>query len=561
MKLIAFSVGCYRSITNTHRIEVSGSLILIGKNNEGKSNILHALATAMRLIQDYSVFSKSGVSRTRRGRDIYDWDKDFPIQFQGKKPNGKSHFRVEFELTDAEIQEFRREIKSNLNGVLPIEVEIGKDNLPQFKVVKSGPGAASLSKKAEKVAKFIGGKIDITYIPAIRTSSAAISVVEEMLESELEKLEEEAEYQKALSKISELQAPILKAIAARITEPLKQFIPQIKGVTVEISQEERFRALRRSCEVVIDDGNPTSIKRKGDGVKSLAAISLMRGARDQDKASILALEEPESHLHPSAIHALVDVLEEIIEDHQVIITTHCPLFVDRVNLQRNVLVSDSKAKPATSVSEIRGVLGVRASDNLISARLVLVVEGEDDKIAITAIISEESELLLDALRDGVLVIDPANGSGNLGYKASMHKASVCMVHVLADNDRAGQEQIEKAERDGVIKPAESHFVICNGMAESEFEDCIKLNVYREAILAEFGVDLDIREFRSNKKKWSDRVRDCFLSKGKRFTDSTKQRCKMVVAKSIAESPSDCLIEQKSTSIRSLISDLEGRLAI
>lgn len=553
-------MGSYRSITNTHKIQVSDSLILIGKNNEGKSNILHALATAMRLIQDYSMLSKAGGLRTRRGRGVYEWEKDFPIQLQLKRPNGKSFFRVEFELAPDEILEFKKEIRCNLNGVLPIEVEIGSDNMPTFKVVKSGPGAASLLTKADKVAKFIGGKIDITYIPAIRTSEAAIGVVEQMLEVELERLEADPDYQAALKKISELQAPVLEGIAKRITDPLKQFLPQIKGVTVEISEIERYRALRRSCEVIIDDGNPTSIKRKGDGVKSLAAISLMRGARDKSKASILALEEPESHLHPSAIHALVEVLDELIQDHQVILTTHCPLFADRVNLYRNVIVSDSKAKPAANIAEIRSVLGVRASDNLISARLVLVVEGEDDRISLTAMLSANSAVLSHALRQGSLVIDSANGATNIGYKASLHKAAVCMVHVLADHDNEGRQQVEKAERDGVIKPAECHLTICNGMVDSEFEDCIKLEVYRQAIIDQFGVDLGGKEFRSNKKKWSDRVKDCFLSNGKRFTDPVKQQCKLIVANKISESPTDCLIEQKATWLAALIASLEQRIS-
>lgn len=47
MKLISFSITNYRSITTAHKIEMSNLTILVGKNNEGKSNILNALNTAM----------------------------------------------------------------------------------------------------------------------------------------------------------------------------------------------------------------------------------------------------------------------------------------------------------------------------------------------------------------------------------------------------------------------------------------------------------------------------------------------------------------------------------
>jgi len=42
MRLIRFSVLNYRSITTAHKIEMSNLTVLVGKNNEGKSNILRA---------------------------------------------------------------------------------------------------------------------------------------------------------------------------------------------------------------------------------------------------------------------------------------------------------------------------------------------------------------------------------------------------------------------------------------------------------------------------------------------------------------------------------------
>src|SRR5690606_14030359 len=133
----------------------------------------------------------------------------------------------------------------------------------------------------------------------------------------------------ALDAVAALQKPILERISGNIRETLKEFLPNVKEVQVTIPEEERFRALRRACEIVVNDGTPTQLAKKGDGVQSLAALSLLRHASVSTglgKNLILAIEEPESHLHPSAIHQLREVIAEITQKHQVIMTTHCPLF-------------------------------------------------------------------------------------------------------------------------------------------------------------------------------------------------------------------------------------------
>ena len=47
MDLIEFSVTNFRSITTAHKIKLQDFTVLVGKNNEGKSNLLNALNAAM----------------------------------------------------------------------------------------------------------------------------------------------------------------------------------------------------------------------------------------------------------------------------------------------------------------------------------------------------------------------------------------------------------------------------------------------------------------------------------------------------------------------------------
>ena len=127
MELISFSVQNYRSIAKANRIEVGRSTVLVGPNNEGKSNVLRALVTAMEVLKTGKRPVVSKGIRVRlpfslRGGRQYDWEEDFPIHLQKSKPDGVSTFSLEFELDGDEVEEFRTEVRSNLNALLDLAV-------------------------------------------------------------------------------------------------------------------------------------------------------------------------------------------------------------------------------------------------------------------------------------------------------------------------------------------------------------------------------------------------------------------------------------------------------
>ena len=50
MRLVSFTVTKYRSIKRAHKIQVGKQTVLVGPNNEGKSNLIRALVAAMRVL-------------------------------------------------------------------------------------------------------------------------------------------------------------------------------------------------------------------------------------------------------------------------------------------------------------------------------------------------------------------------------------------------------------------------------------------------------------------------------------------------------------------------------
>ena len=311
---------------------------------------------------------------------------------------------------------------------------------------------------------------------------------------------------------------------------------------------------------MVDDGTATSLERKGDGIKSLAAISLLYGAQTTKDATIMALEEPESHLHPGAIHRLRAVLSELSTKSQIVMTTHNPLFVDRVTVRNNILVSDNCASPAVSIEEIRRILGVRASDNLRHARIVLVVEGESDRRILAAVMSQKSMVIRRKLGSNELAIEPLSGSGNLTHKLYELQSALCIPHIYLDHDSAGKEAFSAANVEKLIDIKDASFSTCRGMAESEMEDCISTSVYEAALLADLGVQLKSKTFGHGRRKWSERMKETFQDQAKPWNKGIMNRVKTLVADCVDQSPNDALCQVKGASVLALIEALEVKLS-
>ena len=469
MKLTYFSIQDFRSIAKAKFEELATVAILIGPNNEGKSNVLRALHSCLTLLADEDMSLRpsttlggSKVIRVRYDRDTYDWAADFPVGKQAKSPDGDSVFELHFELTEDEQATFLGQTNSKLNGVLPIQLSFGPSPYASFKVLKQGRGGSALSRKALAICRFISTSLDFVYVPAIRTAETSEDLVTDLVTRELRLLERNPKYVESLNDLLELQQPVLDSIVGRLRASLREFLgASFKDVRLDISSRNRFRPMVRGAQIVIDDGTPTPLERKGDGVKSLVAISLMTRALQQAEAArnvILLIEKPESHLHPKAIHQLREVLKSLRQDRQIIVTTHCPLLVNRTDVPANIIVSRSKASPATSLEQLRGVLGVRASDNLRHAGLVIVVEGREDQIALEALLKATSPKIAKAIGSGGIAFEVIRGASKLSFALSSLQAALCNYYCILDDDEEGRRAYGEAKRRSLGKPREH--IVC-----------------------------------------------------------------------------------------------------
>jgi putative ATP-dependent endonuclease of the OLD family len=564
VKLAHVTVRNFRSITDAYKLPLRDFAVLVGPNNEGKSNILKAIVIALSLLTRSRYYRSQRTLRYRYGESegfAFDWGRDYPVALQGTQPDGRSDFVLEFELSPSELEEFRQQTKINLATHLKLKLSLGREDA-RFDVLLQGKAKKKLAQRLEMIARFVGDRLDIQYVPAIRTASLAEEVIDELLSRELAQLESDPAYVDLLAQLEASQRPTLDALAAELTRTVASFIPEVERVELSSGASLR-RALRRSTTVLIDDGTQTDLAMKGDGIKSLTAIALLRHTSQKalgNRALILAIEEPESHLHPSAVHRLREVLQEIASSSQVILTTHSPVLIDRHDTKRNIVVQHGRASPARHVREIRDALGVAISDNLTSASLVLLVEGDEDAVLLSTWMPKLSAKLATALANGNLGLDTLNGASNLRYKASLHKTNICSVHAFVDNDDAGRSAVEAAVAGGVLGQTEYHSAVCQGMTNSELEDLLVQDAYRTIISTQFGVALNPKFMGGNKKPWSDRLRANFADQGKPWSKSLERQVKAAVSAAAAAVGLDSLNEARRGPIDALVTALENRLA-
>lgn len=453
-------------------------------------------------------------------------------------------------------------IRIKLTTNLKIKISTGKSDI-KTEVLMNGRTKTALNNKIDDVRRFINQKLFLQHIPAIRTSELAVSIVDNLLSRELSILESNPEFKEIIKSLSKLQQPIIRRISKSLKDSISGFIPDVMDVKIKY-RDSYSHHLSTWCEIFIDDGIETSLQMKGDGIISLTAISLLQNISKKgayDKGLILLVEEPESHLHPNAIHNLKTVLSEISKTNQVIITTHSPIMIDRSKIDNNIIVQKGTASEAKKIKDIRESLGITLSDNLSSAQLILLVEGEEDQIMLNTWLREKSTLVEQAFKNGIFAIDHLGGSSNLSYKASMYKALLCNVIAFMDDDDAGEKAVQQAIDKRILIPAEYVMSKCMGMNKSEIEDLIEYEVYTKFIDTQYSVKLDVADFRHSKDIWSNRLKTTFEKQGKLWSDKIEMQIKYEVSKEVEKNGLASLNTHKANSIDALVHLIEKSLGL
>lgn len=576
MRLIEFSVRNYRSITSQVKVPLGDQTTLVGPNNEGKTNLLRAMALGMELIEAWSSVPASVSARPRddpglpavalrRRREAHsplfdgdrgyswDWERDFPLSKQGVPGAQPTLMRLRFSLTEDELAEFHTSTGIRCNGDLPVELKLTRGRVT-LGIVKQGRGAASYQAKAREISAFIADRMELVYVQAVRTFDQARLLVNDLVRDRISELNESQEYVELLEKLGGLQRAAIIPLQESLSNSVRNYLPAI--ATIEIEQTD----IRRSSgvgDLIVDDGVRTSLAAKGDGVKSLLTMALIHelsSLRHSDRTLVLAVDEPEAHLHPTAIHELDGVLRELSCKQQVILATHNPIFVNRASVKSNVLVQNNTARVAASVSQIRSAIGVQMQDNLESAEISVLVEGLTDVSVLPLVLATQDPTFSRAATRERVVFKATTGTGKLPAYIQREKSTVCRIIAVLDNDQAGRQQADNVRNSKLIASADVFLLRVAGRRDSELEDLLNPDVYLATLSAKFGRPFATRHFANASRKWSDNFTAAARAMGVAGDESENLSSAKVAVANSAASFSDPLLllrEEALEAVRAL----------
>lgn len=258
-------------------------------------------------------------------------------------------------------------------------------------------------------------------------------------------------------------------------------------VSVEAVPARIFDMLARTqVKLAARTGARLPLAQHGAGTQSLSVLFLFEAfllsrladAYDKNSEPILALEEPESHLHPSSIRALWPTLDglggqKIVATHSGDLLAAVPLASVRRLARKNGKIEVFRLKPGTlDARESQKITyHVRAKRGaLLFARCWLLVEGETD---FTMLPELARTLGHDFELGGVSCVEFAQ----CGLAPLIKTARDLGIewHVLADGDTAGQDY---------AMTAAAHFgtdaapIRITSLAEPDIEHCLWRGGYR-----------------------------------------------------------------------------------
>lgn len=146
------------------------------------------------------------------------------------------------------------------------------------------------------------------------------------------------------------------------------------------------RMLRVTAEIYNSEQNVMRpADYMGKGMRSIYMLSLLETYVNEDRRipSMILVEDPEIFLHPKLQRVSGEILYRLSKKNQLIFTTHSPNLLSNFSSRqiRQTVLDDnfySTVKEKTDISQILDDLGYTAND-LMNVNFVFIVEGKQDK--------------------------------------------------------------------------------------------------------------------------------------------------------------------------------------
>lgn len=394
MKIRTIGIKGFRGYANPIQIQVSDLLVLVGKNDIGKSTVLEALDIFFNDGKGTVKLDKEDINKANlsAGDDCIEISvefEDLPAAIVIDSTN-ETTLADEHLLTEAGtlrvIKRYQNAGKekvfiaaqhptapgcselllkknSDLKKLLDdqgLECQDKTRNAELRKAIWNGKGDLELQTIEIEVAKIDAKNIWeqlkshmplYTLFQADRKNSDEDSEVQDPMRLAVREILGDPTIQAELAKVAESVRTRLDQVAAQTLAKLNELNPQIaSSLNPQIPDSSALKWIDVFKNVSIAGDEDIPINKRGSGVKRLILISFFRAEaeRRQREAGlpsvVYAIEEPETSQHPEHQRALTSALVALskAERTQILLTTHSPEIVKKLEFENLLLIAGQK---------------------------------------------------------------------------------------------------------------------------------------------------------------------------------------------------------------------------
>lgn len=353
----------YKSLAQCD-VTLGATTLLVGANNSGKSNFLEALT----LVADALRGTLEGSLRTRGGPTTL------------RRPLGRRTSRQTFDITwhmrlaDQRAARYRLTIAPDEGGAPTVVQEFCTvEGRGEYKVAR-GRITSTLNLPLPSALPDRLFLVNASGWPVFRPVYDLLVGLESynLAPNDIRALMP-ADTSGALSESGAGLAALIGRLEKRAPDDVERALQYLRLIVPNVSDVNvRDRGGYRVLEFTLtaEDGKSTRVfpaHNMSDGTLRAFALLVALFApttSDLRAPTLIALEEPETALHPAAVGVLLDAIREAAISRQVVVTTHSPDLLQAVNLDREVLLSVELHDGATTVRPLD-----RASRDAIHAQL------------------------------------------------------------------------------------------------------------------------------------------------------------------------------------------------
>ena len=345
----------YKSIGQC-KVNLSGLNVLVGPNGSGKSNFIDALRLVSESLSetlDYAIRQRGGISEVRRR--------------SGGHP---SHFAISLrlQLDESVNASFAFRVGALPEGAFRVQHEQARIwglGLEEVHYIVQNGQLQKTSAQLQAPPKIVEDRL---YLGAVSGAPTFRPLFDALLRmgfyninpAEIRELQPH-DRGVILSRSGRNLSSVVKRLRdespkslERVEDYLRRIVPGIEGVehrqlgpweTVEFRQEVQGQKHPwRFYAAAMSDGTLRSL-----GV--LTALFQFAG-RERGPVPLVAIEEPESTVHPAAAATIMDAIREASKRGQIIATTHSPDLLDNGGLDPEQLIAVTKTGGKTLLAPV-----------------------------------------------------------------------------------------------------------------------------------------------------------------------------------------------------------------